>query len=409
MSFEIILGVVMFTAIVLALVAIILGARSRLVATGNVQIAINDDAEKSIEAPAGGKLLGTLADQGIFLSSACGGGGTCAQCRCQVLDGGGDILPTEEGHFTKGQIRDGWRLSCQVNVKQDMKVQVPEEFFGVKKWECEVVANNNVATFIKELTLKLPEGENVDFRAGGYVQLEAPPFDVKFSDFDIDDEYRGDWERFKFFDLNTKNNEEVIRAYSMANYPEERGVVKFNIRCATPPPGSHGIPPGIMSSWVFNLKPGDKVKVYGPFGEFFAKETDNEMVFVGGGAGMAPMRSHIFDQLRRLKSTRKISFWYGARSLRECFYNDEYDELAAENENFDWHLALSDPQPEDDWEGLQGFIHQVLFDNYLKDHPAPEDCEYYMCGPPMMNAAVIKMLEDLGVERDNIFLDDFGG
>ena len=291
MSFEIILGVVMFTAIVLALVAVILMARSRLVASGDVHININSDEEKSIDAPAGGKLLGTLANQGIFLSSACGGGGTCAQCKCKVLDGGGDILPTEEGHFTKGEIRDGWRLSCQVNVKQDMKIEVPEEFFGVKKWECEVIANDNVATFIKELTLKLPEGENVDFRAGGYVQLEAPPFDVKFSDFDIGEEYRGDWERFNFFDLSCKNNEEVIRAYSMANYPEEKGILKFNIRIATPPPGSKDISPGIMSSYVFSLKPGDKITVFGPFGEFFAKKTDAEMVFIGGGAGMAPMRS----------------------------------------------------------------------------------------------------------------------
>ena len=409
MSFEIILGVVMFTAIVLALVAVILVARSRLVASGNVHININSDEEKSIDAPAGGKLLGTLANQGIFLSSACGGGGTCAQCKCQVLDGGGDILPTEEGHFTKGEIRDGWRLSCQVNVKQDMKIEVPEEFFGVKKWECEVIANDNVATFIKELTLKLPEGENVDFRAGGYVQLEAPPFDVKFSDFDIGEEYRGDWERFNFFDLSCKNNEEVIRAYSMANYPEEKGILKFNIRIATPPPGSKDISPGIMSSYVFSLKPGDKITVFGPFGEFFAKKTDAEMVFIGGGAGMAPMRSHIFDQLKRLNSKRKISFWYGARSWRETFYNDEYDILAEENDNFEWHLALSDPQPEDNWTGLTGFIHNVLYEQYLKDHPAPEDCEYYMCGPPMMNASVIKMLDDLGVEPENILLDDFGG
>ena len=407
MNLEIILGVGMFTAVVLALVGFILAARARLVSTGDVTIDIN--GEKSVTVPAGDKLLQTLANAGLFLPSACGGGGTCAQCKCVVTDGGGSMLPTEESHFTKREAKEGWRLSCQTPVKQDMKVEVPEDVFGVKQWECTVESNPNVATFIKELTLKLPEGENVDFRAGGYVQLECPPHHVKYSDFDIEEEYRGDWERFGFFEHESIVTEDVIRAYSMANYPEERGVVKFNIRCATPPPGSHGIPPGIMSSWVFNLKPGDKVKVYGPFGEFFAKETDNEMVFVGGGAGMAPMRSHIFDQLRRLKSTRKISFWYGARSLRECFYNDEYDELAAENENFDWHLALSDPQPEDDWEGLQGFIHQVLFDNYLKDHPAPEDCEYYMCGPPMMNAAVIKMLVDLGVERDNIFLDDFGG
>ena len=409
MNFEILFSVFMFTAIVLALVAIILAARSRLVSTGDVHIEINDDPEKSMDAAAGGKLLQTLAGEGIFLSSACGGGGSCAQCKCRVIEGGGDILPTEEGHFTKREIRDGWRLSCQVNVKQDMKIEVPEEFFGVKKWECEVVSNDNVATFIKELTLKLPEGEDVNFRAGGYVQLEAPPYDINFSDFDIPEEYRGDWERFKFFDLNAKNNETIVRAYSMANYPEEKGILKFNIRIATPPPGKTDIPPGIMSSFVFNLKPGDKVTVMGPFGEFFAKDTDAEMVFVGGGAGMAPMRSHIFDQLKRLNSKRKISFWYGARSMREAFYGDEYDKLAEENENFDWHLALSDPQPEDNWDGLTGFIHNVLYEQYLKDHPAPEDCEFYMCGPPMMNAAVIKMLEDLGVEKENIMLDDFGG
>lgn len=406
---EIAFSVTMFTAIVLLLVLVILAARSQLVSTGNVHIEINEDAEKSIDVPAGEKLLQTLANRGIFLSSACGGGGTCAQCKCKVLEGGGDILPTEEGHFNKREIRDGWRLSCQVAVKQDMKVEVPEEFFGVKKWECEVVSNNNVATFIKELVLKLPEGENVDFRAGGYVQLEAPPYDIKFSDFDIDEEYRADWERFKFFDLKAKNDETVIRAYSMANYPEERGILKFNVRIATPPPGQPNIPPGLMSSFVFNLKPGDKITVFGPFGEFFAKKTEAEMVFIGGGAGMAPMRSHIFDQLKRLNSTRKISFWYGARSLREAFYVEEYDKLAEENDNFEWHLALSDPQPEDNWTGLTGFIHLVLLEQYLKDHPAPEDCEYYMCGPPMMNASAIKMLEDLGVEKENILLDDFGG
>ena len=409
MSFEIILGVVMFTAIVLALVAVILMARSRLVASGNVHININSDEEKSIDAPAGAKLLVTLANQGIFLSSACGGGGTCAQCKCQVLEGGGDILPTEEGHFTKGEMRDGWRLSCQVNVKQDMKIEVPEEVFGVKKWECTVESNPNVATFIKELTLKLPEGENVDFRAGGYVQLECPPHEVHYKDFDIQEEYRGDWDKFNQWKYVSKVEETVIRAYSMANYPEEVGLVKFNIRIASPPPGKDDLPPGKMSSYVFSLKPGDKIDVYGPFGEFFAKETEAEMVFIGGGAGMAPMRSHIFDQLKRLKSTRKISFWYGARSMREAFYNEEYDQLQAENPNFKWHLALSDPLPEDNWTGLKGFIHNVLYENYLKDHPAPEECEFYMCGPPMMNAAVIKMLVDLGVEEENILLDDFGG
>ena len=407
MNTVVILGVTMFTAIVLALVCIILFARSRLVSSGNVTIEIN--GEKTITVPAGDKLLNTLSGQGVFLASACGGGGSCAQCKCIVNDGGGSMLATEEAHFSPREAREGWRLSCQTPVKQDMKIEVPEDVFGVKQWECTVESNPNVATFIKELTLKLPEGENVNFRAGGYVQLECPPHHVKYSDFDIPDEYKADWERFGFLNVESKVEETVIRAYSMANYPEERGIVKFNIRAATPPPNNLALTPGQMSSWVFNLKPGDKVKVYGPFGEFFAKDTDAEMVFVGGGAGMAPMRWHIFDQLKRLGSKRKISFWYGARSMREAFYVDEYDKLAAENDNFEWHLALSDPQPEDNWTGKTGFIHQVLYENYLKDHPAPEDCEFYMCGPPMMNSAVIKMLEDLGVESDNILLDDFGG
>ena len=407
MNLEIILGVVMFTVVVLALVAFILAARSQLVSSGDVTIDIN--GEKKITVAAGNKLLQTLSNAGLFLPSACGGGGTCAQCKCIVLDGGGAMLPTEESHFTRREAKEGWRLSCQTPVKQDMRVEVPEDVFGVKQWECTVDSNPNVATFIKELTLRLPEGENVNFRAGGYVQLECPPHHVKYKDFDIEPEYRADWERFGFLDLESKVDETVIRAYSMANYPEEKGVVKFNIRCATPPPGSKGIPPGQMSSYTFSLKPGDTIKVYGPFGEFFAKDTNAEMVFVGGGAGMAPMRSHIFDQLRRIKTDRKMTFWYGARSLKECFYSEEYDELAEQNPNFEWHLALSDPQPEDNWEGLTGFIHQVLYENYLKDHPAPEDCEYYMCGPPMMNAAMIKMLVDLGVEQENILLDDFGG
>ncbi|MBZ9557264.1 MULTISPECIES: NADH:ubiquinone reductase (Na(+)-transporting) subunit F [Modicisalibacter] len=404
----IVLGVVMFTVIVIGLVAIILAARSRLVSSGDVTIQINEDPENTLTTQAGGKLLQTLASNGIFLSSACGGGGSCAQCKCRVLDGGGSILPTEESHFTMGEKKEGWRLSCQVPVKQDMKIEVPEEVFGVKKWECEVIENPNVATFIKELNLRLPEGEEVAFRAGGYVQLVAPPYDIKFSDFDIEEEYRGDWEKFGLFNVSHKNDEEVIRAYSMANYPEEKGILKFNIRIATPPPNTNH-PPGLMSTYVFNLKPGDKVTVMGPFGEFFAKDTDAEMVFIGGGAGMAPMRSHIFDQLKRLESKRKMSFWYGARSWRETFYNEEYDQLAEEFDNFEWHLALSDPQPEDNWEGPTGFIHNVLYEMYLKDHPAPEDCEYYMCGPPMMNASVIKMLTDLGVEPENIMLDDFGG
>ncbi|MGI9278469.1 MAG: NADH:ubiquinone reductase (Na(+)-transporting) subunit F [Endozoicomonas sp.] len=408
MDSTIVLGVVMFTVIVLTLVAVILAARSRLVSTGDVTININEDPEKAVTTSAGGKLLTTLSGAGVFLPSACGGGGTCAQCKCKVLDGGGEMLPTERSHFTKREEKEGWRLSCQVNVKQDMEIEVEEELFGVKKWECEVVSNDNVATFIKELVLKLPEGENVNFRAGGYVQLEAPAHTVEYKNFIIQDEYRGDWDKFDQWKFTSKVNEETIRAYSMANYPEEEGILKFNIRIASPPPGTD-FAPGKMSSYVFNLQPGDKMTVYGPFGEFFAKETENEMVFVGGGAGMAPMRSHIFDQLKRISSTRKISFWYGARSLREAFYVEEFDKLAEDNPNFSWHLALSDPQPEDNWEGKTGFIHQVLFDNYLKEHAAPEDCEFYMCGPPMMNAAVIKMLEDQGVEHENILLDDFGG
>lgn len=406
---EVILGVFMFTAVVLGLVAIILAARAKLVSSGNVTIEVN--GEHVIEVEAGGKLLQTLASHNIFLSSACGGGGTCAQCKCKVTEGGGSMLPTEESHFTKRDAREGWRLSCQTPVKQNMKVEVDEEVFGVKKWECTVVSNPNVATFIKELTLKLPEGENVDFRAGGYVQLECPPHEVHYKDFDVQEEYRADWDKFNLWQYVSKVDETTIRAYSMANYPEERGIVKFNIRIASPPPGPKGIgiPPGIMSSWVFNLKPGDKVTVYGPFGEFFAKKTDAEMVFIGGGAGMAPMRSHIFDQLKRLKSKRKMSFWYGARSLRELFYKEEYDQLAAENDNFVWHVALSDPQPEDNWNGMTGFIHNVLYEQYLKAHPAPEDCEFYMCGPPMMNTAVVNMLLSLGVEPENILLDDFGG
>lgn len=409
MDLEITLGVVMFTGIIMALVAVILAARSQLVSSGSVHITINDDSDKSIDCNAGGKLLTALADQKIFVSSACGGGGTCGQCRVRVFEGGGDILPTEETHFNKRQMREGWRLSCQVPVKQNMSIEVEPSCFGVKKWECTVASNNNVATFIKELVLKLPEGENVNFRAGGYVQLECPPHTVNYRDFDIDKQYHSDWDRFKIWDNSSTVTETVTRAYSMANYPEEKGIVKFNIRVASPPPGSQGIPPGKMSSWIFGLKPGDKVNVYGPFGDFFAKNTQAEMVFVGGGAGMAPLRSHIFDQLLRLNSQRKISYWYGARSLREMFYAEEFEELARKYSNFQWHVALSDPLPEDNWTGHKGFIHKVLFDNYLKEHEAPEECEYYMCGPPMMTKAVIDMLLELGVERDNILLDDFGG
>ena len=404
---EIFIAIGMFTAIVLALVLIILMARARLVSSGDVTININN--ERNVVVPAGGKLLQTLAANDIFLSSACGGGGTCAQCKCVVEEGGGEMLPTEESCFTRREAKEGWRLACQTPVKQDMKIEVPEEVFGVKKWECTVESNPNVATFIKELTLRLPEGEDVAFRAGGYVQLECPPHVVHYKDFVIQDEYRGDWDKFDMWRFVSKVDEATIRAYSMANYPGEKGVVKFNIRVATPPPGRDDIPPGKMSSWVFNLKKGDKVTVYGPFGEFFARQTENEMVFVGGGAGMAPMRSHIFDQLKRLGSTRKITFWYGARSMREAFYVEDFDKLQEENPNFTWHLALSDPLAEDNWTGYTGFIHNVLYENYLKDHLAPEDCEFYMCGPPMMNSAVIKTLLDLGVEGENIMLDDFGG
>jgi len=405
---EIVLGVVIFTAIVVALVVVILGAKSRLVASGNVDILIN--GEKHVSAPVGSKLLAALANNQLFVSSACGGGGTCAQCRVKVTEGGGAILPTEESHITKREAREGDRLSCQVTVKQDMKIVVPDEVFGVKKWECTVRSNHNVATFIKELVLELPEGEHVDFKAGGYIQIECPPHIAKFEDFEVDERFREDWDRFKLWRYVSKSESGAMRAYSMANYPEEQGVIMLNVRIATPPPGAPDeVPPGVMSSYIYSLEPGDKVTISGPYGEFFAKETENEMVFIGGGAGMAPMRSHIFDQLRRLNTDRKISFWYGARSLREMFYVEDFDMLAAENDNFEWHVALSDPKPEDNWQGYTGFIHQVLYENYLKDHPAPEDCEYYMCGPPMMNAAVINMLEDLGVERENILLDDFGG
>jgi Na+-transporting NADH:ubiquinone oxidoreductase subunit F len=379
------------------------------VSSGDVTININGDPEKAVITAAGGKLLGALADQGIFIPSACGGGGTCGQCRVDVHSGGGDILPTEQGHITKREAKEGCRLACQVAVKQDMEIEVEDEIFGVQQWECEVISNDNQATFIKELKLQIPNGESVPFKAGGYIQIEAPAHHVKYSDFDIDDQYRGDWNHFGFFDVESKVDTDTLRAYSMANYPEEEGIIMLNVRIATPPPGRLHLPAGKMSSFIFSLKPGDKVTISGPFGEFFAKETDNEMVFIGGGAGMAPMRSHIFDQLKRLKSKRKMSFWYGARSLREMFYEDDYNGLAAENDNFDWHVALSDPQPEDNWDGLTGFIHNVLFEEYLKDHEAPEDCEYYMCGPPMMNAAVIGMLKDLGVEDENIMLDDFGG
>ena len=405
----IITGEIFFTIIVGILVIVILYARSKLVPSGNVKININDDPNHQLEVPLGGKLLDTLADNEIYLPSACGGQGTCGECKCIISEGGGDVLPTERAKLKRREIKEGYRLSCQVAVKGDMKIEVPAEVFEIKKWVCTVRSNRNVATFIKELILDLPEGENVEFRAGGYIQIEAPPHTVYYSDFDIDEEYRADWDKYHMWDYVSKVTEPVVRAYSMANYPEEKGIIMLNVRIASPPPGMPNVPPGQMSSYIFSLKPGDKVTISGPYGEFFARDTDNEMVFIGGGAGMAPMRSHIFDQLKRINTKRKITFWYGARSLREAFYVEEFNKLQEEHENFTWHLALSEPLPEDNWTGPVGFIHQVLYDMYLKDHPAPEDCEYYLCGPPMMNEAVLKMLDNLGVEPENILFDDFGG
>ena len=404
----IILGVAVFVLVIVALVVVLMVAKSKLVAAGDVTITVNEDPDKAISTRAGDTLLNTLAAQKIFIPSACGGKGTCGVCKVEVHSGGGALLPTETSHVNRGEARKGVRLSCQVKVKQDMEIEVEPEVFNVRKWRCRVRSNRNVATFIKELVLELPEGEAVPFRAGGYIQIECTPHVVKYSDFEIGEEYRGDWDKFDMWQFVSKVDEPVSRAYSMANYPGEEGLIILNVRIASPPPNMPDVPPGIMSSYIFSLRPGDEVTISGPFGDFFAKETDNEMVFIGGGAGMAPMRSHIFDQFRRIQTDRKVSFWYGARSLREAFYQEDFDEISAENDNFDWHLALSDPLPEDEWEGETGFIHQVVFEKYLKEHPAPEDAEYYMCGPPMMNQAVINMLLDLGVEPENIALDDFG-
>jgi len=405
---EVVLGVAMFTGVILALVVLILVARSKLVASGEINININ--GEKDITVSPGQKLLGALSGEKIFLSSACGGGGTCAQCMAKVTEGGGDILPTEKSHITNREAKEGWRLACQVTCKQDMKVEVPEEVFGVKKWKCTTKSNDSVATFIKELVLQLPEGEEVPFRAGGFIQIERPGgLDIDFKDFTVEDEYREDWDKYNLWQYKSYTDEEVVRAYSMANYPEEKGIIMLNVRIATPPPRVPDAPPGKMSSYIYNLKPGDECTISGPFGEFFARDTEKEMVFVGGGAGMAPMRSHIFDQFRRIKTDRKATFWYGARSKREMFYVEDFDMIQKENDNFKWHVALSEPLEEDKWEGYTGFIHNVLYENYLKDHPAPEDCEYYLCGPPIMNKCVIDMLIDLGVEPEDIMLDDFGG
>lgn len=404
---EIALGIIIFTVIVIALVFVIIGAKSKLVASGDVEILIND--EKKIHVPVGGKLLTALADNGLFVPSACGGGGTCAQCKVKIHSGGGEILPTELGHITKREAAEGERLACQVAIKHDMNIEVEDSVFGVKKWECTVKSNHNVATFIKELVLELPNGERIDYEAGGYIQIECPPHVAKYQDFDIEEEFRDEWDKYDLWRYTSDVKEDTLRAYSMASYPEEKEIM-LNVRIATPPPGApDSVPPGIMSSYIFNLKPGDKCVISGPYGEFYAKKTDAEMVFIGGGAGMAPMRSHIFNQLRTVKTNRKMTFWYGARSKREMFYVEDFDMLARENDNFEWHVALSDPLSEDNWDGYTGFIHNVLLEEFIKNHPAPEDCEYYLCGPPMMNSAVVNMLIENGVEPENIMLDDFGG
>ncbi len=405
---EISLGVLIFTGIVLLLVGLILAARARLIPAGEVQIDINNDESLKLVVDPGGKLLNVLGGKQVFIPSACGGGGTCAQCKVKIKSGGGDILPTETAHINKREAKEGYRLSCQVNVKQDLELELPAEIFSISKWECRVRSNICRSTFIKELVLELPEGADLDFRAGGYIQIEAPPHLAEYKTMEVDDRFRDDWDKFDLWKYQSEVDEPIMRAYSMANYPEEKGIIMLNVRVCPPPAQLPDAPPGQMSSYIFNLKPGDTVEVSGPYGEFYARDTEAEMVFIGGGAGMAPMRSHIFDQLKRLNSTRKISFWYGARSLREAFYVEEFDELAKKHENFTWHLVLSEPLPEDNWTGATGFVHQYLCDNYLSSHPAPEDCEYYMCGPPMMNKSATDMLISLGVEEENILFDDFG-
>lgn len=405
---EIYFGVLCFLVLQLILVSLIVFAKKSLLPDGDIAIHVNDS--KDLIVKPGGKLLTTLADEGIILSSACGGGGSCGQCRCIIEEGGGAILPTEKGYINNREAREGARLACQVPVKRDMKIKVPPEMLETKKWKCVVKSNNNVATFIKELVLELPTNESVDFKSGGYIQIEVPPHALDYSNFDIDDRFLSDWTKFKMFQYKSHVHTPVTRAYSMANYPGEKGIIMLNVRIASPPPrGGKDIPPGKVSSYIFNLKPGDEVTISGPFGEFYLEESDSEMVFIGGGAGMAPLRSHIFELFRGQGTDRKVSFWYGGRSLKEVFYDDEFEEIENEFDNFEFHLALSEPQPEDNWEGKTGFIHNVLLENYLKDHPAPEDINYYMCGPPMMTQAVLDMLDNLGVERENIHLDDFGG
>ena len=411
--FVIISSILAFLVIVLVLVSALLFARAKLTAVGQVKININ--GEKEVTVNPGSSLLSTLSESGIFLPSACGGGGTCAQCRCQVVEGGGSILATETDHFTRREQQEHWRLGCQVKIREDMKIQVPEHVLGVKKWECEVVSNDNVATYIKEFVVKLPQGETLDFKSGGYIQIDVPKIDVDFKEMIIGDEYRPEWERYGMFKLQMKNPEPTFRAYSMANHPAEGNIVMLNIRIATPPfdrvnGGFQKINPGICSSFIFSRKSGDKVTISGPYGEFFLKNNDNEMMFIGGGAGMAPMRSHLFHLFHTVKETKKkVTFWYGARSRREVFYYDEFMDIQKNFPNFSFNLALSEPQPEDNWTGNKGFIHQVIYNQYLSKHEEPEEIDYYLCGPPMMNSAVNKMLYDLGVPDENILFDDFGG
>ena len=408
----ILVSVGIFLVVTLLLVIVLLVAKSKLVPSGNVKLTIN--GEKEAEVPIGGTLLSTLQGENIYLSSACGGSGSCGQCRCRVVEGGGEILPTETGFFSRKEQKEHWRLACQTKVKEDMQVIVPESVFGVKEWECEVVSNRNVSTFIKEFVVKLPEGEVMNFQSGSYAQITIPPYDIKYADYDIDEKFRGDWDPFDMWSLTCKNDTETIRAYSMANYPAEGNIITLNVRIATPPMdrATHKwlpVSPGISSSYIFSLKPGDKVRMSGPYGDFHIQDTDAEMLYIGGGAGMAPLRAQILHLFRTLHTGRKVSYWYGARSKKEIFYEEDFREIEKQFPNFSFHIALSDPQPEDNWTGYVGFIHQVIYDNYLKDHDAPEDIEYYMCGPGPMANAVKKMLEDLGVERSQLFFDDFGG
>ncbi len=403
-------SIIVFLIIILFLVLMLLFARDKLSPKGDVRLQIND---RELFVSPGSNLLMTLSSNGIYLPSACGGGGTCGMCKCQVLEGGGAILPTETGFFTRKEQNDNWRLGCQVKVRNDLRIKVPEAILGIKKWECEVVSNRNVATFIKEFVVKLPEGESLHFEPGGYIQIDVPKYEMSYRDILVEDEFKGDWDRYKMWDLGLRNTEETFRAYSMANYPAEKNLIKLNIRIATPPFDAAGkqfmnVPPGICSSYIFSRKPGDKVTISGPYGEFHIKNTDSEMVYIGGGAGMAPLRSHIFHLFHTLRTNRKVSYWYGARSLREVFYEDEFRAIEKEFPNFKFHLALSEPLPEDKWNGLTGFIHKVLLDNYLSKLDEPEDIEYYFCGPPMMNNAVLKMLDSLGVPQENISFDDFG-